>query len=52
MENWKKIKEFITPGNLINLGNVRYSTLAACLVLLEYYTNNLENLSDEDIKVQ
>ena len=51
MENWKKLKEFITPGNLIKLGNVRYSTLAACLDLLEYYVNNLANLSDDDIKV-
>ena len=51
METWKKLKEFITPGNLIKLGNVRYSTLAACLDLLEYYANNLANLSDDDIKV-
>ena len=52
MENWWKVKEFITPGNLIKLGNVRYSTLAACLDLLEYYSNNLADLRDEDIKVQ
>ena len=51
MEDWKKVTDLITPGNLIRLGNVSYTTLAACLDLLVEYNNGPANLKDDASKV-
>ena len=51
MEEWKKVTNLVTPGNLIRLGNVNYTTLAACLDLLVEYENGPANLKDDDSKV-
>ena len=51
MEDWKKVKDLITPGNLINLGNPSYFTLAACLNLLVEYKNGPAKEEDDALKV-
>ena len=51
MEEWKRVKELVTPGNLIQFGNVSYTTLAACLGLLDWYNNGAPNWRDDVTKV-
>ena len=51
MGDWKKVKDLITPGNLVNLGNPSYFTLAACLNLLMEYKNGPAKEDDDAIKV-
>ena len=51
MEEWKKVKDFITPGNLIKLGNPSYSTIAACLDILDEYHNGPAREVDNSTQV-
>ena len=54
MEDWTKIINFIKPGNLRDVGNPSYTTLASCLGgndLLTRYKNGPAKNEDDETKV-
>jgi len=51
MDEWNRVKDVITPSNLIRLGDPSYATLAACLGLLDEYSRGPEKAEDNTTKL-
>ena len=51
MDNWDRVKDIVTPNNLIKCGDPSYSTLAACLGIFEAYDNGPAKKEDDTAKV-
>ena len=52
MELWKNVMDLVSPGNLIRLGNISHTTLAAHLDLLEELNQREMIHMDNDTKVR